>query len=218
MDVNCAKFNGDVCVNCSKGFYPGINGRCTQFNPLCKESNRFNGDCTRCYPGYTLAAGDCVIGDSAAGNGDPNCKSTNAAGVCKDCYASYYLSSQNTCLRLDPLCKNYTARKDACDGCYDGYTLYQGKCVISTQIPDANSDPYCIATKGAICVKCANGYYLSHDDGLCKQLNPLCKKSNMSNGQCKDCYTGYTLSAGTCIVAASVNIPYCARVAGIACA
>ena len=85
-----------------------------------------------CYPGYTLQAGSCIIGTSSAGNGDPNCKGTNGNGICTGCYQGYYLSVQAACLRLDPLCKKYTPAKNECASCYDGYTLHQGKCVIST--------------------------------------------------------------------------------------
>lgn len=39
----------------------------------------------------------------------------------------------------------------------------------------------------------------------------------MTTGFCTDCYQGYVLSATTCIVAASVSIPYCATVIGNVC-
>lgn len=42
-------------------------------NPLCKESNPFNGQCTGCYQGYTLSNGECVVGFDR----DPNCKRFN---------------------------------------------------------------------------------------------------------------------------------------------
>lgn len=62
-----------------------------------------------CYPGYVKSGRDCLVGSSNAANGDPNCKGTDATGRCTGCYQGYYLSPQATCLRLDPLCKNYTA-------------------------------------------------------------------------------------------------------------
>ena len=174
MDVNCAKFIQGVCQNCSKGFYPGSNGLCKQFNPLCKTSDIQTGACKTCYPGYTLIAGLCEIGSSSTSNSDPNCKSTNTFGVCTSCYASFYLSAQATCIRLDPLCKSYTPSQRDCSDCYDGYTLVDGKCIISTKVPSANDDPYCIKSQGSNCLNCASGYFKDHT-GACKELNPLCK-------------------------------------------
>ena len=49
---------------------------------------------------------------------------------------------------------------------------------------------------------------------MCKQLNPLCRDSDLDTGSCKDCYSGYILAAGNCIVAAQINIPYCEVPAG----
>jgi hypothetical protein len=218
MDVNCQSFDTGVCVKCSNGYYlnPGSK-MCTQLDPLCKTSSTSTGACLTCYPGYMLAGGSCVLGSGSAGNGDPNCKSTNAYGVCTDCYSSYYLSVQATCLRLDPQCKTYTAAKSACASCFAGYTLTNGQCAIAASETTTNSDPYCIKSQGALCLQCANGYYL-HPDGLCHQLNPLCKTSNMTNGNCIDCYQGYTLSTNTCVEAAAVYIPNCAIVNGISCA
>lgn len=153
LDVNCQQFLNNTCVKCSNGFYlSSVNQACTQFNPLCKTSSTSNGACLSCYPGYTLSGGSCIIGNSNTGNGDPNCKETNNFGVCTECYSSYYLSPQATCLKLDPLCKTYTSARSECNSCYDGYSLYQGKCVISTQVPSANSDTYCIKVQGAQCL------------------------------------------------------------------
>jgi hypothetical protein len=117
---------------------------------------------------------------------------------------------------MDPLCKSYTSSLSACSSCYGGYTLVSGQCVISTNVPNTNNDPYCIKSQGSSCLTCANGYYLS-SSGVCNQLNPLCKSSDMNTGNCLDCYPGYTLSSITCIVAASVNIPYCVTVTGNVC-
>ena len=39
----------------------------------------------------------------------------------------------------------------------------------------------------------------------------------MATGACTDCYQGYQLSQKTCIVAASINIPFCNKIVGIAC-
>jgi len=218
IDVNCAQFsttNSSLCVKCSNNYYINPKGVCAQFNTLCKTSNTTNGFCLSCYAGYSLQNGICAVGTGTTVNSDPNCKSTDANGVCTGCYSSFYLS-QGKCYRLDPLCKNYTASMSQCASCYDGYTLSSGQCVVPSQAPDSNNDQYCIKSKGIYCITCANGYYLA-PNGTCTQLNSVCKTSDMTNGACTDCYPGYVLSYPTCIVAGSVNIPYCQNVVGIAC-
>jgi hypothetical protein len=121
-----------------------------------------------------------------------------------------------SCQKMDPLCKTYTSSSSACSSCYDGYTLYNGQCLVSSQVPSQNNDPYCIKTQGTVCLTCASGYYLS-SSGACAQLNSLCKNSDMTNGNCLDCYPGYALSGNTCIVAAAISIAYCAQVVGNVC-
>lgn len=61
-DIYCIKagYNG-ACAQCSSGFYysPTLY-RCTELDPLCKDSNMSNGLCTSCYQGYQLTqAGKC---------------------------------------------------------------------------------------------------------------------------------------------------------------
>lgn len=58
------------------------------------------GQCTSCYPGYSLASGVCA----AAIKSDPYCETNNANGQCMKCYTGYYLNN-NKCTALNPLCK-----------------------------------------------------------------------------------------------------------------
>jgi len=132
LDVNCAQFNNNLCVKCSNNYYLNAQLVCTQNNPLCKTSSN-TGTCLTCYPGYVIQGQTCVISNTLTSNADPNCKSTDASGACTSCYSSYFLSAQATCIRLDPLCKNYTAGMSQCSACYDGYTLTSaGKCLVSS--------------------------------------------------------------------------------------
>jgi hypothetical protein len=117
---------------------------------------------------------------------------------------------------MDPLCRNYTNTQSACSACYDGYTLSNGQCIISSSVSSENTDPYCIKLQGVTCLTCANGYYLP-SNGSCTQLNPLCKTSDMATGYCTLCYTGFTLSGTTCVQGGAALIPYCAQVTGIVC-
>lgn len=216
-DVNCQSWNNNICQSCYKGYFLNSRGVCTQNNPLCKTSDQNNGNCLSCYPGYVVINGNCTVSTSSTGSSDTNCKSTDSNGICTACYSGYFLTQGMSCQKMDPLCKTYTQSLNACATCYDGYSLLNGQCLISTQTPSANNDPYCIKTNGAACVSCASGYYLPAT-GVCAQLNPYCKDSDLTNGNCLSCYAGYALSGNTCVVAAVVNIPYCAQVVGNTCA
>lgn len=215
-DSNCESLVNSVCQKCYSGYFLSSSNICTQSNALCKTFDRSNGACLSCYPGYSLSAGNCVLGVSPTASKDPNCKTSDASGVCTACYTGFYLTLQNNCLKLDPLCKTYTAAFNACDSCYDGYVLFNGACVIPAQLPVTNSDPYCIKIQGANCLACANGYYLPVN-GSCTALNPLCKSSDMATGFCTLCYPGYTISGSTCIVASAPTIAYCSKMDGNVC-
>lgn len=217
-DVNCqTPRDGGGCTKCYSGYFLNNRGLCTQNNPLCKTIDQSNGNCLSCFPGYVVSNGNCTVGSSSTTSSDPNCKGTNAQGVCTGCYSGYYLSQGMNCLKMDPLCKTYTASFNACASCYDGYTPVNGQCIISTDAPSQNNDIYCIKTQGPNCIACSSGYYLSSLNGVCAQLNPLCKSSDLSNGACTDCYPGYVISGNTCIVATAVYIPYCAQTNGNVC-
>lgn len=129
-DSNCESLVNSVCQKCYNGYFLSLFNICTQSNPLCKTFDHSNGACLSCYPGYSLSAGNCILGVSPTGSKDPNCKTSDASGVCAACYTGYYLTPQNNCLKLNPLCKTYTAAFNACDSCYDGYVLFNGTCVI----------------------------------------------------------------------------------------
>lgn len=52
-------------------------------------------------------------------------------------------------------------------------------------------------------MECYNGYYLSLEN-ICKQKNPLCKEISRNNGDCTECYAGYYLTQGACIIPSNI--------------
>lgn len=106
------------------------------------------------------------------------------------------------------LCKTSNNVTGQCLSCYDGYTLVNANCIIPSQVVTNNTDPYCIKIQGSICLQCANGYFLG-SNGVCQQVNPLCKGYNQTSGACISCYTGYFLQGVTCVIPSAVSIPYC---------
>lgn len=47
------------------------------------------------------------------------------------------------------------------------------------------------------CVECSPRSYL-RDDGICAEVDPLCKTYEMDSGMCSMCYEGYDLLEGDC--------------------
>ena len=58
-------------------------------------------------------------------------------------------------------------------------------------------------------MECSSGYYYNQQEGICKAVDPLCKGHNKHNGHCSDCYQGFSLVDGKCVVAKAVSIPHC---------
>ena len=175
-------------------------------NPLCKTSNDY-GECTSCYPGYSVQNGNCGISQLK----DPNCKTQNGQ-ACVECYMGFFYSgAEGKCKRLNPLCKTSNLSNGFCTSCYPGYTVNpsSGNCEVFFRDPncknfDANN----------YCIECGIRFYIA--EGKCKPVNPLCKDYNPSNGFCTECYSGYVVSAGTCKLGSAVD-PNCKTLNGDVC-
>jgi len=63
--------------------------------------------------------------------------------------------------------------------------------------------PYCSIFSGNTCTSCLLGYYLAA--GVCSPASSLCYTYDMKNGNCTNCYNGYTLSGPTCISSTATN-------------
>ena len=61
------------------------------------------------------------------------------------------------------------------------------------------SDFNCAEFKDGECKKCSSGFYFG-EEKTCKASNPLCRLFNQDNGKCTECYIGFVLSDGTCII------------------
>jgi hypothetical protein len=87
-----------TCEECSQGFLRTGPRDCVALNPLCRSYGP-SGECTGCYQGYGLVAGNCVSGGS-----DPGCKTYDAQGVCRECANRYYWGPSGRCTQIDDLC------------------------------------------------------------------------------------------------------------------
>ena len=212
-DPNCKTFNGNDCIKCSERFYINA-GKCLPVNPLCQGYSEINGQCTSCYPGYSVDGGKCIVGGSI----EPNCQ-TFSGNFCVACFSGYY-PSEGKCKQVNPLCKTFDSSTGFCTSCYPGYSIIQGLCEISLT-KDANCKQFDSANPN-YCLACYSGYISTQ--GKCKEQNLLCKKINLNNGNCTECWPGYTLYNGDCVViGSSQSISevsgdiYCIEVQGTVC-
>lgn len=85
-----------------------------------------------------------------------------------------------------------------CEGCYEGYSLYNGTCKVITAQDQVN--PGCLAWDGNhSCLSCSARFYFNSQK-ICTQVSDYCYTWN-TNGACTSCYGGYVLdSTGNCIV------------------
>lgn len=147
--------------------------------------------------GQTINQGSQQSSQASSSNGmrgsDGNCREY-FAGKCSKCSSRYYVGPDGRCVPVNPLCKDSNSAGE-CTGCYPGYRVDTGKCIIAT-----SQDVNCKSFKGQQCNECYQGFFYSQNDRACKKLNPLCKTSNLSTGACTGCYPGYNLnpSSGAC--------------------
>ena len=175
-------------------------GRCSPVNPLCKGYDSLSGNCTTCYPGYSVSNGLCVV--SADEDKFPNCKSVENE-TCKECYNRYYLS-ETGCKEVNPLCKGYDLNTGACTSCYPGYKISGSQCVLpDPEEIDGNCKEFSISNP-EVCVLCYQGY--SVINGKCTIRDDLCAEYSQADSRCTACYSGYTLNQNNrCVITDSTQ-------------
>ena len=78
---------------------------------------------------------------------------------CVECSTRFYYDARtNKCERVHVLCQRYSVETGKCLSCYPGYTLAEGKCIISS----LSCREY--TTEGT-CLSCYDGYQVR--DGNC---------------------------------------------------
>lgn len=70
-------------------------------------------------------------------------------------------------------------------------------CVVGTA-----SDVNCQTFNGNQCTQCFVGYFIG-GNGICLQVNPLCRTFSQANGACTTCYQGYEVNGVNCVPAQS---------------
>jgi len=74
-------------------------------------------------------------------------------GNCLQC-AQFYVLINNTCIKVNPLCRTYNSHGD-CTGCYLGYYVSDTICIEKNQTsPDFVSTIQCKTLRGSKCIEC----------------------------------------------------------------
>jgi hypothetical protein len=219
VDPNCALFvpGSTFCQKCYSGYYIGVNGvtgKCTLGSYTCATfTTNGSGACASCWPSYNLVAGTCGL----SANNDPYCAqfapfpSTN----CVRCYSGYYINGNGVtgkCTLGSSSCASFTTVGNGlCASCWASYTLTAGACLLVS-----NGDLYCAQfapLPSTNCVRCYQGYYINGNGvtGKCTLGSYTCASfTTVGNGLCASCWPSYILSAGNCILPASLD-PYCSQ-------
>ena len=191
FDPNCAQFEGDVCIKCSKGFFPALDGKCKGVNPSCKTYDPSNGWCTSCYAGYEVQAnGLCLLGQSQSAIA--NCNEIDPiSGLCVKCSFGYYFDEFGQCRQIDPNCKSFDTVAKRCTECYPGKELDSNNNCVKSASPVV--DPNCKTFRNNICIECSKGS-IFNAFGTCITIDPTCKTYDEADGKCTSCYSGFELS------------------------
>lgn len=129
-DFGCAKFQKNVCILCSIGYYFDINHMCKMTPPTCRAWDSGRQICLDCYPGYSLDANkQCVRSVEVVS--DLGCNKFQN-GRCVKCSNGYYFNMFGQCMQIPASCSNFDNNNNVCIGCFPGYTLNsRSECVVS---------------------------------------------------------------------------------------
>jgi len=185
-----AGLNG-VCYACQNRYYLS-GGQCYFVNPLCNTYKPTTGSCLSCFAGYILNNQLCIKDTPI----DPYCAKYSGA-VCLSCISGYIFNANKKCQNT---CATFNALNGYCNTCIAGYTLSNGKCLLSGGGSNPGSNNYaCSQFVSGVCINCYPGYYINNLN-ICVIVNQLCKTYDVNTGLCFSCYQGYYVSSGLCLI------------------
>ena len=164
---------------------------------LCRTWDN-NGLCLTCYPGYSLANGQCEFQPNTQATPDLGCAEWDLQNLaCLRC-SEHWVSVNGICVPVSDQCRTNDAN-GACTACYRGYNLDNGQCVLAPAAPIAPAMLGCKLWNWDTqsCQECSNFWYFNADN-VCVPVSDLCATYNATNGQCLTCYGGYQINQGIC--------------------
>ena len=174
--------------------------------------------------GRALQEADC---NDPPGSGDPcaydipECAAYDANCQCTECSPNACLNAAENQCESDDHCAEFDCCESGfhCTGCYDGYELVDGECVVAQDPPAGgdcedppgsgddcvNNDAYCHTFNydACFCEVCSYRTCLNFNTNQCEPVSDHCKEwaCGEDGGYCTCCYGGYTLSDGECVLA-----------------
>ena len=162
-----------------------------------------NGKCTKCYSGYNLVQGYCMLVCTA------NCSLCLSSNKCLQCIPGYYLStSGNQCIKCSDPCTNCVLNQNTyvCTKCnnldWDGST-----CTATNK-----TQPYCLNNNSSLCPTCGNYcktcFYNQLKQNICSSCVDNASFNNTKISSC-GCNAGYTGIQNKCISCQDLFGKYC---------
>ena len=121
----CKAWQHNQCVECADRYFFNDDGICNEVPPTCKQFNRAIGICERCYFGYDIYDGKCLL-SRIVDSIDRGCAKFSD-GRCVRCSARWYFDENNVCQPVDSDCRKWDVN-GKCNSCYIGYSLRENKC------------------------------------------------------------------------------------------
>ena len=179
----------EVCKKCIKGYYLGLDNKCS-FSRNCSESN--NGVCHACADNYYLGLDNkCTEVE--------HCIYSDDHFACQECEGKYYFNQeQNKCFIGEGELENckFSYFGSWCTRCKDDFYLNQTEFLCRS---NSNPDYFykCAKTHSGInlCSDCVTGYYLGRKDNKCSKIQG-CERSENEN-KCLECNEYYCLDLKT---------------------
>lgn len=102
-------------------------------------------------------------------------------GVCLRCSYRYWMRPNATCVQVSDQCQTWCETNGDCTSCYGGYALYNGQCILATQVV---TPPPCNSPVASPVKSIGN---LRHDNSCsknksCESINS-CSKSKGGNSK-----------------------------------
>lgn len=192
--AHCIVQSEGACRTCDNGYYRSSPLSCRACSVECAQCSGGADLCTACSEGFLLQNSRCVV---------PNCASMRN-GECEACISGFYRETPQVCTRCQAPCAECAGSPTHCTGCYTGYSLSGGQCVVLN----------CERMAGAVCKACVHGFFASSDGLQCSACALNCATCAGTAASCTSCTSNLMLDEKT----RSCVAPNCEKMDGATCA
>jgi hypothetical protein len=202
----CKTWQAGICAECSLRWVFNTQGDCVPVSDICRTHDA-NGLCLTCYSGYILLNGSCGVAPQDA-PADVGCQDYDLANkICRTCSQRWvFNAATKLCVAVKDDCRTFDA-SGACTGCYFGYDLSNGSCVLGSSAPSGPNVQGCGIWNwtSMTCQQCSQWWYFNASK-VCVQVSDLCASYNATSGACLTCFQGFSLTNGVCAVSTAPGV------------